>query len=138
MVDNLGFTLTPDSMVHFNDATWPLLVMSFLAFAGNTLYPVVPRLVIWTFSKIVPKDSLTKETLKFILDHPRRCYTLLFPARPTWILFGIIFVLNFVDVLLIIVLDLHNPAVNSLSLGPRILVAIFQAASARHTGTSFI
>ncbi|QKX61686.1 uncharacterized protein TRUGW13939_08841 [Talaromyces rugulosus] len=136
MVDNLGFTLTPDSMVHFNDATWPLLVMSFLAFAGNTLYPVVLRLVIWTFSKIVPKDSLTKETLQFILDHPRRCYTLLFPARPTWILFSIIFLLNFVDVLLIIVLDLNNPAVNSLSLGARILAAIFQAASARHTGTS--
>ncbi|OKL59326.1 hypothetical protein UA08_04998 [Talaromyces atroroseus] len=136
MVDNLGFTLTPDSMVHFNDATWPLLVMSFLAFAGNTLYPVILRLVIWTMRNIVPKDSVNKETLQFILDHPRRCYTLLFPARPTWILFGIIFTLNFVDVLLIIVLDLHNPAVNNLSLGPRILSAIFQAASSRHTGTS--
>ncbi|PCG89592.1 Potassium transport protein, high-affinity [Penicillium occitanis (nom. inval.)] len=136
MVDNLGFTLTPDSMVHFNDATWPLLVMSFLAFAGNTLYPVILRLVIWTMRNIVPKDSVNKETLQFILDHPRRCYTLLFPARPTWILFGIIFTLNFVDVVLIIVLDLHNPAVNNLSLGPRILSAIFQAASSRHTGTS--
>ncbi|KAF3406993.1 Low-affinity potassium transport protein [Talaromyces pinophilus] len=136
MVDNLGFTLTPDSMVHFNDATWPLLVMSFLAFAGNTLCPVVLRLFIWTFSKIVPKDLLTKETLQFILDHPRRCYTLLFPSQLTWILFDIIFLLNFVDVLLVILLDLHNPAVNSLSLGPRILAAIFQAASARHTGTS--
>jgi Trk-type K+ transport system membrane component len=124
MVNNLSFTLTPDSMVQFNNATWPLLAMSFLAFAGNTLYPVVPRLVIWT-SKIVPKDSLTKETLQFILDHPRRCHTMLFPARPTWILFGIIFLLNFVDVLLIIVLDLNNPAVNSLSLGARILAAIF-------------
>jgi Trk-type K+ transport system membrane component len=45
-------------------------------------------------------------------------------------LFGIIFLLNFVDVLL------NNPAVNSLSLGARILAAIFQAASARHTGTA--
>lgn len=136
MIDNLGFTLTPDSMIQFNDATWPLLVMSFLAFAGNTLYPVMLRLLIWIMSKIVPRDSLTRETLQFILDHPRRCYTLLFPSQPTWILFAIIFVLNFVDVLLIIVLDLHNPAVNSLPLGPRILSAIFQAASARHTGTA--
>lgn len=36
MVDNLGLTLTPDSMISFRDATWPILVMSFLAFAGNT------------------------------------------------------------------------------------------------------
>ncbi|PCG88493.1 Cation transporter [Penicillium occitanis (nom. inval.)] len=74
--------------------------------------------------------------LQFILDHPRRCYTLLFPSQLTWILFDIIFLLKFVDVLLVILLDLHNPAVNSLSLGPRILAAIFQAASARNTGTS--
>ena len=131
MVDNLGFTLTPDSMLHFNDATWPLLVMSFLAFAGNTLYPVLLRLLIWTMSKIVPRGSSTRETLQFILDHPRRCYTLLFPSQPTWILFGIIFLLNFVDVLLIILLDLHNPAVNSLPIGSRIVAAIFQAEIGR-------
>jgi len=40
MVDNLGFTLTPDSMISFRDAEWPMFIMSFLAFAGNTLYPV--------------------------------------------------------------------------------------------------
>ncbi|KAF4818592.1 Low-affinity potassium transport protein [Colletotrichum tropicale] len=136
MVDNLGFTLTPDSMSTFKDATWPMLVMTFLAFAGNTLYPVLLRLVIWIMSKVVNKKSATKEHLQFLLDHPRRCYTLLFPSRPTWILFGIVFVLNFIDVLLIVVLDLDNPAVNDLAMGPRILSALFQAASSRHTGTS--
>ncbi|KDN60728.1 putative low-affinity potassium transport protein [Colletotrichum sublineola] len=136
MVDNLGFTLTPDSMATFKDATWPMLVMTFLAFAGNTCYPVLLRLVIWAMSKVVNKKSATKEHLQFLLDHPRRCYTLLFPSRPTWILFGIVFVLNFIDVLLIIVLDLDNPAVNDLAMGPRILSALFQAASARHTGTA--
>jgi Trk-type K+ transport system membrane component len=44
--------------------------------------------------------------------------------------------MNFVDVLLIIVLDLDNPAVNDLPMRPRILSSLFQAASARHTGTS--
>ena len=113
-----------------------MLIMTFLAFAGNTCYPVFLRLVIWTMSKIVRKNSSLREPLQFLLDHPRRCYTLLFPSTPTWILFGVLFVLNFVDVLLIIVLDLDNPAVNNLSLGPRILAALFQAASSRHTGTS--
>lgn len=77
-----------------------------------------------------------KETLSFLLDHPRRCYTLLFPSRLTWVLFGVLFVLNFIDVLLIIVLDLNNPTVNALPEGTRLLAAIFQAASSRHTGTS--
>ena len=136
MVDNLGFTLTPDSMISFRDAQWPMFIMSFLAFAGNTLYPVFLRLVIWIMSKLAPRLSSIQEPLSFLLNHPRRCYTLLFPSRPTWILFSIIFILNFIDTLLIIVLDLDNPEVSSLPAGPRILAAIFQAASARHTGTA--
>lgn len=136
MIDNLGFTLTPDSMISFRDAQWPMFVMSFLAFAGNTLYPVFLRLIIWTMHTLSPKTSSIREPLSFLLNHPRRCYTLLFPSRPTWILFGIIFTLNFIDTLLIIVLDLDNPEVSSLPLGPRILAAIFQAASSRHTGTA--
>ncbi|SPJ70348.1 probable potassium transporter TRK-1 [Fusarium torulosum] len=136
MVDNLGFTLTPDSMISFRDAKWPMILMSFLAFAGNTLYPVFLRLIIWTMSKLLPKHSSTQEPLGFLLNYPRRCYTLLFPSKPTWILFGIIFALNFIDVLLIIVLDLDNPEVASLPLDSRIPAAIFQAASARHTGAA--
>ncbi|KAG2418140.1 hypothetical protein HFD88_001241 [Aspergillus terreus] len=136
MVDNLGFTLTPDSMISFNDATFPMLVLTFLAFAGNTLYPCLLRLIIWVLFKCVPNNSSLKEPLDFLLKYPRRCYMLLFRSRPTWVLFGIIFALNFVDVLFIITLDLDNPAVNNLAPGPRILAALFQAASARHTGTA--
>ncbi|RKL33122.1 Low-affinity potassium transport protein [Fusarium proliferatum] len=136
MLDNLGFTLTPDSMISFRTAKWPMILMSFLAFAGNTLYPVFLRLSIWIMSKLVPKTSPTQESLAFLLTYPRRCYTLLFPSGPTWILFGIIFALNFIDILLIIVLDLSNPEVASLPLSQRIPAAIFQAASARHTGTA--
>ncbi|KAL2819524.1 cation transport protein-domain-containing protein [Aspergillus granulosus] len=136
MADNLGFTLTPDSMITFQDAVFPMFIMSFLAYAANTLYPCLLRLVIWTMYKFVSEDSSLKEPLKFLLSYPRRCYMLLFRSRPTWVLFGIIFIMNFVDVLLIILLDLDNPAVNNIPPGPRVMAAIFQAASARHTGTS--
>ncbi|KAB8067028.1 cation transport protein-domain-containing protein, partial [Aspergillus leporis] len=136
MVDNLGFTLTPDSMITFRDATFPMVLMSFLAYAGNTCYPCILRLVIWVMYKLCPRRLSLKEPLDFLLKHPRRCYTLLFPSRPTWVLFGILFAMNFIDIILILVLDLHNPAVNSLPPGPRILAAVFQAASSRHTGTS--
>lgn len=136
MVDNLGLTLTPDSMISFREATWPMLLMFFLAFAGNTFYPCLLRLLIWSLWKISPATSSLKESLRFLLDHPRRCYTLLFPSTATWILTGILVALNFVDTLLIVVLDLDNPEVNVLPVGSRILAAIFQAASARHTGTA--
>lgn len=136
MINNLGFTLTPDSMISFQDATFPMLLMSFLAFAGNTCYPCLLRLIIWFLYKLCPDESSLKDSLRFLLEHPRRCYTLLFPSKPTWILFSILLAMNSVDVLLIIILDLNNPAVNNLSPGPRVLAAIFQAASARHTGTS--
>ncbi|EWY79271.1 hypothetical protein FOYG_17552 [Fusarium oxysporum NRRL 32931] len=136
MANNLGFTLTPDSMAHFRDATFPMIIMTFLAYAGYNFYPIFLRLIIWTFYKLVPKNSALRGPLAFLLEHPRRCCMLLFPSRPTWILLGILLFINFFDVLLLIVLDLDNPSVTELPLARRILAAIFQAASSRHTGTS--
>lgn len=123
-------------MITFRDATWPLLVMTFLAYAGNTFYPCFLRLLIWTVYKLSPSTSSLRETLRFLLDHPRRCYTMLFPGTVTWALAAILVVLNLIDIILIIVLDLHNTEVNVLAPGPRVVAAIYQAASARHTGTS--
>jgi len=136
MINNLGFTLTPDSMITFRSATWPILVMTFLAYAGETCYPVFLRSIIWTFWKLTPEHSSTRETLRFLLNHPRRCYTLLMPSTATWVLFAVILLLNFLDVLFIVTLDLHTPSVAEMPLGPRILASLFQAASSRHTGTS--
>jgi Trk-type K+ transport system membrane component len=137
MVNNLGLTLTPDSMISFRDAEWPMFIMTFLAFAGNTFYPIFLRLVLWTMAKLTPsRHTSLRDPLNFLLAHPRRCYTLLFPSKVTWVLFGILFGLNFIDTLLIIVLDLDNSAVNVLPAGKRILAALFQAASSRHTGTA--
>ncbi|KAM0555796.1 hypothetical protein ACHAPJ_006193 [Fusarium lateritium] len=136
MVTNLGFTLTPDSMITFNDAPAPLLIMSVLALAGHTFYPVVLRLIIWTTSRLIPKHSSLQEPLSFLLNHPRRCYTLLFPSGPTWALFGILTILNIVDILFIILLDLDNPTVTVLPGWQRFCAAVFQAVSSRHTGTA--
>lgn len=136
MTNNLGFTLTPDSMISFRDAVFPILVMTILAYAGHNFYPIFLRLVIWTMSKLCKANARIQEPLHFLLEHPRRCYTLLFPAKPTWILLGILFVLNFIDVIFIICLDLNNPEVTAIPVGPRIISSIFQAASSRHTGTS--
>ncbi|RSL93909.1 hypothetical protein CEP52_012966 [Fusarium oligoseptatum] len=136
MVDNLGFTLTPDSMMSFSDAPAPMLIMSVLALAGHTFYPVILRFILWSTSKLLPEDSSLHEPLSFLLNHPRRCYTLLFPSGPTLALLSILALLNIVDILFIILLDLDNPAVASLPGWRRFAASIFQAVSSRHTGTT--
>lgn len=102
---DLGFTLTPDSMISFQRAQWILVVMTFLIIIGNTGFPIMLRIIIWVTSKYVPKDSGIWEELKFLLDHPRRCFTLLFPSKATWWLFWILVILNGVDLVFFIILD---------------------------------
>jgi len=105
---DLGFTLTPDSMISFNTAIWPLLLMSYLVIIGNTGFPIMLRIIIWICSKYVPKGSGIWEELRFLLDHPRRCFTLLFPGKATWWLFWILVILNGLDLIFYIVLDVST------------------------------
>jgi hypothetical protein len=109
-LNNVGFTLTPDSMNSFQDAVFPLLVLCFLIVIGNTGFPCMLRLVIWALSKILTTGSPLWEELKFLLDHPRRCFTLLFPRNATWWLFAILIALNGVDLVFFIILDVRAPS----------------------------
>lgn len=136
--NDLGFTLTPDSMLSFQKAVFPLLLMTFLIIIGNTGFPCMLRFVIWFVSKVVPVGSGIWDELQFLLDHPRRCFTLLFPRGATWWLFAILVVLNGVDLILFIILDLNDETVTSLPPGYRILDGLFQAAATRTAGFSVV
>ncbi|PMD37454.1 potassium transport protein TRK1/TRK2 [Hyaloscypha variabilis F] len=131
---DLGYTLTPDSMISFQTAVWPLLLMSFLIIIGNTGFPIMLRIIIWITSKYVPKQSGIWEELQFLLDHPRRCFTLLFPAKATWWLFWILVILNGLDLIFFVVLDLGNTIVTQLPVNIRVLDGWFQAVSTRTAG----
>ncbi|KEF63467.1 uncharacterized protein A1O9_01445 [Exophiala aquamarina CBS 119918] len=136
--NDLGFTLTPDSMLSFNEAVFPLLLMTFLIIIGNTGFPCMLRFVIWAISKVVSEGCPLWEELRFLLDHPRRCFTLLFPGSATWVLLGILVVLNGVDLIFFIILDLNDPTVTQLPGGIRFLDGLFQAASTRTAGFSVV
>lgn len=131
---DLGFTLTANSMSSFNTSTYVLLVMSFFIVVGNTGFPILLRFIIWVMFKISRDLSLMKESLGFLLDHPRRCFTLLFPSAPTWWLLFILLVLNAIDLILFIVLDINSAVLESLSTGYKILDGFFQAVSTRTAG----
>ena len=105
MFNDLGYTLTPDSMISFQKAVLPLLLGSFLIVIGNTGFPCMLRFVIWTASNLVPRESGVWEEFRFLLDHPRRCFTLLFQTSATWWLFLILVILNGLDIIFFIVLD---------------------------------
>ncbi|GAO49217.1 hypothetical protein G7K_3375-t1 [Saitoella complicata NRRL Y-17804] len=132
--NDVGFTLTPDSFLSLQRAAFLLLVCGFLVVVGNTGFPVFLRFYIWVLSKLVPDDSPRKEPLAFLLDHPRRCFTLLFPSGPTWWLFAILVGLNVIDVILFIILDLGDTAVQSIPGGYRFVAALFQAIATRTAG----
>lgn len=135
---DVGFTLTPDSMSSFVHSEFVLMIMCFLIILGNTGFPVMLRFIIWVLTKIVPRRSGLWEELKFLLDHPRRCFTLLFPSGPNWWLFWILILLNAVDLLFFLVLDLGKEPISQLPLHNRVVVGLFQAASTRTAGFSAV
>lgn len=135
---DLGYTLTPDSMNSFNTAVWPLMLIIFLIIIGNTGFPVMLRFIIWVMSIVLPRDSGLYEEVRFLLDHPRRCFILLFPSGATWWLFFILIGLNIADVVFFVVLDLGSGPVVDLPAGIKVLNGLFEAASTRTAGFSCI
>jgi len=123
-------------MLSFQDAVFPLLVLGFIIVAGslptfqltdfrNTGFPLLLRFTVWTLYKLTPPGS-RKETYAFLLDHPRRCFTLLFPRSTTWWLFLVLFIMNFFDLFFFLILDLGNDYVDATPVGYRILDGLFQ------------
>lgn len=106
--NDFGLTITPDSMESFQQAAFPLLVMSFLIIIGNTAFPCMLRFIIWTISIVVRRDTPLWDELRFLLDHPRRCFTLLFPQKATWWLFATVIALNVVNMVVLLVLNVSN------------------------------
>ncbi|OCK77309.1 potassium transport protein TRK1/TRK2 [Lepidopterella palustris CBS 459.81] len=138
MFNDLGYTLTPDSMISFQTAVFPLLLGAFLIVIGNTGFPCMLRFIIWLTEKWAPQGSGIWEELRFLLDHPRRCFTLLFPEKATWWLFWVLVLLNGIDLVFFIILDLNDPVVTSLPSGFRVLDGLFQACSTRTAGFSVV
>ncbi|KAL6811003.1 cation transport domain-containing protein [Trichoderma sp. SZMC 28013] len=135
---DVGFTLTPDSMNSFATSEWVLMSMWFFIIIGNTGFPVMLRFMIWVASKLTPRGTGLWEEFRFLLDHPRRCFTLLFPSNANWWLFWILILLNVIDLVFFIVLDLGAEPITAFPLRNRVVIGLFQAASTRTAGFSAV
>ncbi|EJS42862.1 trk2p [Saccharomyces arboricola H-6] len=135
---NLGLALTSNSMVSFSTAPYPLIFMMLFIIIGNTGFPIVLRFVIWIMFKTSKDLSQFKESLGFLLDHPRRCFTLLFPSAPTWWLFITLVFLNATDWILFIILDFDSAVIKQIAKGYRVLMGLFQSVCTRTAGFNVV
>ncbi|KAL4809291.1 cation transport protein-domain-containing protein [Aspergillus unguis] len=138
---NSGMGILDANMTALQINAYPVITMGFLILSGNTLYPCFLRLIIWTMRKMVPEKPAWKTwriTLDFILDHPRRVYTNLFPARHTWHLLATVIIFNGIDWAGFEVLSIGNKEIEGLPTGYRILDGLFQALAVRAGGFSVV
>jgi Trk-type K+ transport system membrane component len=75
-----------------------------------------------------------KATLRFVLQYPRRVYTNLFPGASTWWLFFMLIILNGIDWAAFELLNIRNPATETIPTHYRVLDGLFQALAVRSGG----
>jgi potassium uptake Trk family protein len=135
---NGGLNLANSNFIPFQSYYLILAVCAAFTVAGNTQFPIFLRLLIWILSKVSPKASKIRQTMLFLLHHPRRCYIYLFPSWETWYLFAIQLILDFSMWILFEVLNLGLPAVMTVPPNVRVFDGLFQATGLRNSGAYII
>eukprot|EP00746_Dinoflagellata_sp_MGD_P014527 gnl/MRDRNA2_/MRDRNA2_131881_c0_seq1.p1 gnl/MRDRNA2_/MRDRNA2_131881_c0~~gnl/MRDRNA2_/MRDRNA2_131881_c0_seq1.p1 ORF type:complete len:657 (-),score=87.20 gnl/MRDRNA2_/MRDRNA2_131881_c0_seq1:149-2119(-) len=79
---NNGLVITPSSLESFNRHPLILFVCGTLIMAGNTCLPIAVRFMANLAFYSHPAGE-KKDALAFLLNHPRRCYTHMFPPVHT-------------------------------------------------------
>ncbi|KAG0170712.1 hypothetical protein DFQ30_002093 [Apophysomyces sp. BC1015] len=97
-LNNLGISVLDASMAPFQDTPFPLIVSFLLIYAGNTAFPIFLRFTLWLMYRLTPKSrQMRRETFRYLLGHPRRCFTTLFSATRTWWLFIVLVLMTLVE-----------------------------------------
>lgn len=136
--NDLGYTLNPTSMMLFAENAYTLLISGFFILIGNTAFPIFLRSMIWIMRFFTRPLTMTHNSLSFLLEHPRRCFTLLFPSGPTWWLFAVLVLLNSFDWILFIILDYGSATLSYLPHGYQVLAGLYQAFSTRTAGFNVV
>jgi potassium uptake Trk family protein len=135
---NRGLNILNANFIPFSGKPFVLITAGALAFLGQTQFPIFLRLTIWTMKKMCPEGSRFKNTLDFLLQHPRRCFLYLFPSRETWYLLFIQISIDITAWLCFEILNIGMPDVEAIPTGTRILDGLFQATGLRTSGAYII
>eukprot|EP00927_Polykrikos_kofoidii_P053267 TRINITY_DN4758_c0_g2_i1.p1 TRINITY_DN4758_c0_g2~~TRINITY_DN4758_c0_g2_i1.p1 ORF type:complete len:742 (-),score=122.18 TRINITY_DN4758_c0_g2_i1:192-2354(-) len=131
---NNGLTMTPSSVMDFTLSPIILNTVGALIVCGNTGLPVMVRLIATVWYKCTKAGSDKERTLSFLLQHPRRCFTHMFPAVHTAWLLLVIVTLNTVCTAISVWQDYNSVAMKDLSFMNKVWNALFQSISSRTAG----
>ncbi|KAI8968232.1 cation transport protein-domain-containing protein [Mycotypha africana] len=130
---NLGLNHLDASMAPFQNAPAPLILSIILILVGNTAFAILMRFLIWVCYCLTPKHKvMRRETFRYLLDHPRRCYTTLFPATQTWWLLIVLVAITLVELICFLALNYWLPVLAGISWGSRFLDGLFQSVATRN------
>lgn len=130
---NLGLNHLDASMAPFQNAPAPLILAILLILVGNTAFAILLRFIIWICYVLTPKSKVMRlETFRYLLDHPRRCYTTLFPSTQTWWLFIVLIAITLVELICFLALNYWLPVLAGISWGSRFLDGLFQSVATRN------
>ncbi|CAO3682168.1 unnamed protein product [Rhizopus microsporus] len=136
---NLGLNHLDDSMTPFQNAPCPLILSIILILVGNTAFAIMLRFIIWASYQLTPKSKvMLRETFRYLLDHPRRCYTTLFPSTQTWWLFIILVIITVIELICFLALNYWLPVLSGITWGSRFLDGLFQSVATRNAGFSVV
>ncbi|KAI7856670.1 cation transport protein-domain-containing protein [Circinella umbellata] len=137
--NNLGLIPMSASLEPFVNSPAPILLVSILIVVGNVGYAIVLRLYIWCIYKLLPHSRhMDRETLRYLLHHPRRCYTSMFRSTQTWWLVFVMIAFNVVEVTVFLATNYWLPILNGIPWGSRVLVGYFQGVATRNAGFTAI
>jgi Trk-type K+ transport system membrane component len=136
---NLGLNHLDASMTPFQNAPAPLILSIILILVGNTAFAIVLRFIIWACYKLTPEQNfMRRETFRYLLDHPRRCYTTLFPATQTWWLLIVLVAITLTELVCFLALNYWLPVLADISWGSRFLDGLFQSVATRNGNHFFV
>ncbi|KAG2223970.1 hypothetical protein INT45_013427 [Circinella minor] len=137
--NNLGLIPMSASLEPFVNSPAPILLVSILIIVGNVGYAIVLRFYIWCIYKLLPHSRhMDRETLCYLLHHPRRCYTSMFRSTQTWWLVFVMIAFNVVEVAVFLATNYWLPILDGIPWGSRVLVGYFQGVATRNAGFTAI
>lgn len=139
---NTGLSPLDENMVPFAASPLVLIPFAVLILAGNSMFPPSLRLIIWGLSILKRTDDPQRNVYKYLLQHPRRCYTHLFPPLHTTWLVATVVAFNVVDLVAFCALEWNAVAVTTdlpgSSAGVKLIFGLFQSLNTRSAGMNIL
>ncbi|KAJ5654417.1 hypothetical protein N7490_001420 [Penicillium lividum] len=136
-----GMSLIDTSMIPFQREAFPLLICGALILAGNTLFPCLLRLFIWSTRKLLPNTPTWRtwrQALDFALVQSQNVCSSLYPTWHTWFLFGTVLVFNAIMWGAFELASIQDMEIRALPPKYRVLDGFFQSLAIRGGGFAIV